>query len=82
MKAGFPLELKVIPRVVDYLVEGRGFGAPSPVVLELLLSLLPGVAPEHTGWFGEVRGWVVSELGRRTVRDSGKVSGFGGDACA
>jgi len=30
----FPLELKVIPRVVDDMVEGRGFGGTSPVVLE------------------------------------------------
>jgi hypothetical protein len=35
--------------VEDYLVEGRGFGGASPVVLELLLCLLPGVAPEHAG---------------------------------
>jgi hypothetical protein len=82
LEAGFPLELEVIPRVVDDLVEHRGFGGASPVVLELLLCLLPRVTPEHTGWFGEVRGWVVSELGRRTERDSGEVSGFGGDACA
>jgi hypothetical protein len=27
-----PLELEVIPRVVDDLVEGRGFGGASPVV--------------------------------------------------
>lgn len=49
LEPGLPLELKVIPRVEDYLVEGRGFGGASPVVLELLLCLLPGVAPEHTG---------------------------------
>ena len=44
-----PLELKVIPTVVDYLVEGRGFGGTSPVVLEFILCLFPRVAPEHTG---------------------------------
>jgi hypothetical protein len=27
-----PLDREVIPRVVDYLVEGRGFGGASPVV--------------------------------------------------
>ena len=68
--------------MVDDLVEYRGFGGAPSVVLELLLCFLPRVAPEHTGLFGEVRGWVVSELGRRTERDSGEVSGFGGDACA
>ena len=34
-----PLELEVIVRMVDDLVEGRGFGGASPVVLELLLCL-------------------------------------------
>ena len=70
-----PLELKVIPRVVDYLVEGRGFGGTSPVVLELLLCSLPGVAPEHAGWFGEERLIGVLELGRSADRESGQVSG-------
>ena len=41
--------------MVDYLVEGRGFGGTSPVVLELLLCFLPRAAPEHTGLFAEVR---------------------------
>ena len=40
-----PLELKVISRVVDDLVEGRGFGGTSLVVLELILCLFPRVAP-------------------------------------
>ncbi len=31
--------------MVDDLVEGRGFWGASPVVLEPLLCLLPGVAP-------------------------------------
>ena len=48
------LDGEVIPRVVDDLVEGRGFGGTSPVVLELLLCLLPGVAPEHAGEFGDI----------------------------
>ena len=49
-----PLEHKVIPRVVDDLVEHRGLWSSSPVVLELLLRLLPRVAPEHTGEFGDI----------------------------
>ena len=57
------------------LVKGRGFRSPSPVVLQLLLRLLPRVAPEHAGWFGEVRLGVVSELGRRAEGDSGQASG-------
>ncbi len=61
--------------MVDYLVEGRGFGGASPVVLELLLCLLPRVAPEHTGLFGEVRLVGVWELVRSTDRDSGQASG-------
>jgi hypothetical protein len=44
-------------------------------VLELILCLLPRVAPEHTGWFGEVRLVGVSELGRSADRDSGQASG-------
>ena len=70
-----PLELKVIPTVVDYLVEGRGFGGTSPVVLEFILCLFPRVAPEHAGWFGEVRLVVVLELCRITDGDSGQESG-------
>ena len=70
-----PLELKVIPRVVDDLVEHRGFRCSPPVVLELILFLLPRVAPEHAGWFGEVRLVVVSELGRNADRDSSQASG-------
>lgn len=35
LKPCLPLELEVIPRVVDDLVKGRGFGGTSPVVLEL-----------------------------------------------
>ena len=61
--------------MVDDLVEGRGFGGASPVVLEPLLCLLPGVAPEHAGWFAEVRLMGVSELGRSADRDSGQASG-------
>lgn len=61
--------------MVDDLVEGRGFWGASPVVLEPLLCLLPGVAPEHAGWFGEVRLGVVLELWRIAERDSGEVSG-------
>jgi len=49
-----PLELEVIPRVEDYLVEQRGFGSSSPVVLKPRLCLFPRVAPEHTGEFGEL----------------------------
>ena len=74
----FPLELKVIPRVVDDLVEGRGFGGTSPVVLELILCLFPRVTPEHTGLFGEVRLVGVLELVRSTDRDSGQASGRAG----
>ena len=70
-----PLELEVIPRVVDDLVEHRGFGGAPPVVLELLLCLLPRVAPEHTGWFGEMRLVGVLESGRIADRDSGQASG-------
>jgi hypothetical protein len=55
LEPSLPLELKVIPGVVDDLVEHRGFGGTSPVVLELLPCLLPRVAPEHTGLFGEGR---------------------------
>jgi hypothetical protein len=44
-------------------------------VLELRLCLLPGVAPEHVGWFAELRLVVVLELCRITDRDSGKASG-------
>ena len=73
-----PLELKVIPRVVDYLVEGRGFGVPSPIVLELLPGFLPRVSPEHTGLFGEVRLQGVLELVRSADRDSGQASGRAG----
>lgn len=61
--------------MVDYLVEGRGFGGASSVVLELLLCLLPRLAPEHTGWFGEERLVGVLELGRSEDRDSGQASG-------
>jgi len=74
LKPRFPLELKVISRVVDYLVEGRGFGCSSPVVLELILCLLPRVAPEHTGLFGQGRLGVASELARRAEGDSGEAS--------
>ena len=66
--------------MVDYLVEGRGFGGASSVVLELLLCLLPRVAPEHTGWFGEERLVGVLELGRSEDRDSGQASGRSGRA--
>ena len=61
--------------MVDDLVEGRGFGGTSLVVLELILCLLPRVAPEHTGLFGEVRLQGVLELVRSTDRDSGQASG-------
>jgi len=71
LKSCLPLELQVIPRVVDDLVEGRGFWGASPVVLEPLLCLLPGVAPEHAGWFGEVRLGVVVIGGMSTDGDSG-----------
>ena len=60
--------------MVNYLVEGRGFGGASPVVLERLLCFLPRVAPEHAGWFGEVRLVGVLELGRIADRDSGQAS--------
>jgi hypothetical protein len=50
--------------VVDDLVEGRGFGYSPPVVLELILRLFPRVAPEHAGWFGEVRLVGVVKWGR------------------
>ena len=39
-------------------------GCTSPVVLELILCLLPRVAPEHAGWFGEVRLVGVVKWGR------------------
>jgi hypothetical protein len=71
----FPLELKVLPRVVDDLVEGRGFGGTSLVVLELILCLFPRVSPEHTGLFGEVRLVGVLELVRSTDRGLGQASG-------
>ena len=76
-----PLELKVISRVVDDLVEGRGFGVPSPIVLELLPGFFPRVTPEHTGLFGEVRLVGVLELVRSTDRDSGQASGRAVCAC-
>ena len=60
--------------MVDDLVEGRGFGAASPGVFELLLGFLPRAAPEHTGWFGEVGLVGVLELGGSTDRDSGQAS--------
>ena len=60
------------------LVERRGFGRASPVVLELILCLLPRVAPEHTGLFGEGRLEGVLDLGRSADRDSGQVSGRAG----
>ena len=63
-----PLDGEVIPRVVDYLVEGRGFGGAPPVVLELLLGLFPLVAPEHAGLFGKGRLERVSEIGRIGIR--------------
>ena len=74
----FPLELKVIPRVVDDLVEGRGFGGTFSAVLELILCLLPRVAPEHTGLFGEVRLKGVLDYDRSADRDSGQASGRAG----
>ena len=74
----FPLELKVIPRVVDDLVEGRGFGVPSPIVLEVLPGFLPGVSPEHTGLFGKGRLEGVLDLGRSADGDSGQASGRAG----
>ena len=64
--------------MVDDLVEGRGFGVPSPIVLELILCLLPRVAPEHTGLFGEGRLEGVLDLGRSADRDSGQASGRAG----
>ena len=64
--------------MVDDLVEGRGFGVPSSIVLELLPGFLPGVSPEHTGLFGEVRLVGVLELVRSTDRDSGQASGRAG----
>jgi hypothetical protein len=36
------------------LVEARDLRCSSPVVLELLLCLLPRVAPEHTGELGDL----------------------------
>ena len=59
LEPGFPLELQVVSGVVDDLVEGRRFGGTSPVVQELLLCLLPRVAPEHAGEFGKGEGRVV-----------------------
>lgn len=61
--------------MVDDLVEGRGFGGTSLVVLELLLCLVPCVAPEHAGLFGEVRLVGVWELVRSTDRHSVEASG-------
>ena len=61
--------------MVDDLVEGRGVGGASPVVLEPLLSFLPRVTPEHAGWFGEGRLQGVLELVRSADRDSGQASG-------
>ena len=63
LKPGLPLELEVVPRVVHDLVEHRSFRCSPPVVLELLLCLLPRVAPEHAGLFGESRNWGALELG-------------------
>ncbi len=54
--------------MVDDLVERRGFGVMSPLVLELILCLFPRVAPEHTGLFGEIRLVAVWELVRSTDR--------------
>ena len=70
-----PLELEVIPRMEDYLVEGRDFRGTSPVVLELPFRFLPRIAPEHAGWFGKVMLVIVLELERRADRDSGQASG-------
>ena len=64
--------------MVDDLVEGRGFGVPSPIVLELLPGFLPRVAPEHAGWFGQVRLKGVLDSGRSADRDSGQASGRAG----
>ena len=75
LELGFPLELEVVSGVVDDLVEHRGFRCASPVMLELFLCLLPRVAPEHTGWFGELRLVGVLDLGRSADRDSGEASG-------
>ena len=75
LEARFPLKREIIPRVIDDLVEGRGFGRACPVVLEPLLCFFPRVAPEHTGLFGEVRLVGVMELGRSSDRDSGQASG-------
>ena len=75
LEPSLPLELEIVPRVVDDLVQGRGFGGASPVVLELRLCLFPRVAPEHAGWFGEERLIGVLELGRSADRESGQVSG-------
>ena len=61
--------------MVDDLVKHRGFRCSPPVVLELRLCLFPRVAPEHAGWFGEVRLVVVLELCRITDGDSGQESG-------
>ena len=47
LKPGLPLDGEVVPRVVDDLVEVRGFRRASPVVLERILCLFPRVAPEH-----------------------------------
>jgi Subtilase family len=73
----FPLELQVITRVVHDLVEHRGFRCSSPVVLEFLLCLLPRLAPEHAGWFGEMRLTGVSVGGRSAERGSGGGSEVG-----
>jgi hypothetical protein len=40
-------------------------------VLELLPGFLPGVAPEHASWFGQVRRKGVLDSGRSADRDSG-----------
>jgi hypothetical protein len=47
-------------------------------VLELRLCLFPRVAPEHAGWFGEVRLKGVLDVGRSADRDSGQASGRAG----
>jgi hypothetical protein len=63
-----PLALEVIPRVVHDLVEHRGFRCTSLVVLEFLFCLLPRVAPEHTGLFGDL---VLPVAARSRDKDSG-----------
>jgi len=71
----FPLELEIVLRVVDDLVEGRGFGGTSPVVLERLLCFLQRVTPEPTGLFGEARLAGVLKLEMSADRGSGQDSG-------